>query len=282
MVLKIKRKLKKFLLQLGQILMHFGKLASPFGDQVQGSKEEYLNLANNANDQIYEEVELHELNTGFSIEKDWINNLALHTQIVKKESTLNFAHGRVLYSTLRAYLADKRSRVMDNSINIIETGTARGFSALCMAKALDDSNIYGSILTFDLISNDTKIYWNCIDDIEKKKTRLELLEQWNSLVSKYLIFIEGDTRMTLRNVSLKRVNFAFLDGAHTYEDVKYEFSMIKDKQLKGDIIVYDDYNPKLFPGIVKAVDEICSLEGYTRTDIKTSSGRDYVVTVKAK
>ena len=125
-----------------------------------------------------------------------------------------------------------------------------------------------------------KMYWNCIDDNDEKKTRLELLEKWKSLVSKYLIFVEGDSKMMLNSISLQRVNFAFLDGAHTYSDVMFEFSRIKDKQLSGDVIIYDDYNPFLFKGIVKAVDEICSLHGYSRKDITGADGRDYVIATK--
>ena len=55
---------------------------------------------------------------------------------------------------------------------------------------------------------------------------------------------------------MERINFAFLDGAHSYEDVLFEFNIIEKHQEQGDVIVFDDYNEKLFPGIVKAVDKI--------------------------
>ena len=45
------------------------------------------------------------------------------------------------------------------SVTILETGTARGFSALCMAKALEDSKKKGIILTFDILSHNKKSYW---------------------------------------------------------------------------------------------------------------------------
>jgi hypothetical protein len=60
----------------------------------------------------------------------------------------------------------------------------------------------------------------------------------------------------------------------------HEFSTIKDKQYKGDMVVYDDYNFEKFPGIVKAVDEICSTQGYSRIDLKSPTGRGYVVATK--
>jgi len=76
------------------------------------------------------------------------------------------------------------------------------------------------------------------------------------------------------------VNFAFLDGAHTYNDVMFEFSQIKDKQIKGDVIVYDDYSPNLFPGIVSAVDDICKTHNYKKEVLVSEENRAYVVATK--
>lgn len=36
-------------------------------------------------------------------------------------------------------------------------------------------------------------------------------------------------------------SLAFLDGAHTYEDVLFEFSQIRHRQSVGDVLVFDDY-----------------------------------------
>ena len=43
----------------------------------------------------------------------------------------------------------------------------------CMSKAINDSNIKGTIHTIDIISGENKIYWNCIDDHDGPKTRIE-------------------------------------------------------------------------------------------------------------
>jgi predicted O-methyltransferase YrrM len=62
---------------------------------------------------------------------------------VKKRSKLGYAHGRLLYSVLRKYIADNSPAY----VNVLETGTARGFSALCMAKAIADSGVTGHVVT---------------------------------------------------------------------------------------------------------------------------------------
>ena len=60
----------------------------------------------------------------------------------------------------------------------------------------------------------------------------------------------------------------------------YEFNQLKDKQIKGDMIVYDDYSPNIFPGIVKAVDHICEQHGYRRYNITSEGERAYVLATK--
>jgi len=252
----------------------------PFGERPKGDKKQYIELSQKACLINYPEVDKYEKESGFSIDSKWLDNLALHTQVVIKESELCFAHGRVLYSTLSKYLSDNQTNILNDSINIWETGTARGFSSLCMAKALNDQNVSGKICTFDILPHDKKMYWNCIDDVEGPKTRDELLAPWKSLVEKYILFYQGDTRFILPTVKTGRINFAFLDGAHTYKDVLFEFSNIRKYQQAGDIIVYDDYSPELYPGLVRAVDEICDIHNYQRIDLNANSSRGYVVAIK--
>lgn len=112
------------------------------------------------------------------------------------------------------------------------------------------------------------------------KTRAELLKPWEKLVERHVIFHQGNTKVELPKVQASRINFAFLDGAHTYEDVKFEFEHIKGRQQPGDVVVYDDYTPDQFPGLVRAVDEICERNGYVRADLKAHNRRGYVIATK--
>lgn len=251
----------------------------PFCTKPISNKEKYYDLWAKASSKNNPEVNEYEKSTGYKIETDWLNNLALRTQIVIKKSELNYAHGKILYSALRQYISRNQENL--KNVVILETGTARGFSSLCMAKALNDSKIPGSIITFDVLPHTKKIYWNCVTDhLEGPITRKELIEPWSHLVNKYIIFHQGYSNIELKKVGLQRINFAFLDGAHTYEDVLLEFSIIEKHQKEGDIIVFDDYNEKLFPGIVRAVNEISDKFGYEKTIIKSFNERSYVVSKK--
>lgn len=243
-----------------------------------GSKEEYLEIFNTTKQKTHKEIDKY-ISSVFDINKKWLDNLALHTQVTIKKSSINYQHGRLLYSSLRKYL---QGLLKESKINIVETGTARGFSSIIMAKALIDSGFNEfSINTIDIIPHNKKIYWNCIDDLEGKKTRKELLNPWIDY-TKNILFHNGNSINILNKKlnHLQRINFAFLDGAHDYIDVKKEFSFIKKKQIKGDLIFFDDYSNS-FPGIKRVVDEI-SLSGSYKIDLlKSSNQRGYAIAIKA-
>ena len=247
-----------------------------------GDLNTYINLSKIAEKNTYsfEKVSEFEKKMGYSIDKKWIKELALYTQVVIKKSPLNYAHGRVLYSALSNYLNKNLKQI--KSVNIIETGTARGFSALCMAKALNDMQQEGKISTIDILPHDKKIFWNTVTDHYLGKiTRAHLLENWNDLIERYIIFIKGRTKKMLRKFTLQRVHFAFLDANHTFEDIMFEFNNISKFQKSGDIIVFDDYNAIDYPGVFKAVNLIESNLGYILLKItNANTSRGYVIASK--
>lgn len=252
-------------------------IEKPLGDSIT-----YTKLSKKAEKNTYslEKVSEFEKKMGYSIDKKWINKLALYTQVVIKKSPLNYAHGRILYSALRNYLNKNLKQI--KSVNIIETGTARGFSALCMAKALQDANTEAKICTIDLLPHDKKIFWNSITDHHRGIiSRAQLLENWNDLIERYIIFLKGTTKDILKRFKLQRVHFAFLDANHTFEDVMFEFNKISKSQKSGDIIVFDDYNALDYPGVFRAVNYIENNLGYNLIKILNSNNnRGYVIAKK--
>jgi hypothetical protein len=250
----------------------------PLG-KIINSKSKYLELWKSEKNINYPEIDQYEEDFGFSLDKFWLDNLALHTQVVIKSSPLCWQHGRVLFTTLSYWL--QNNSVKDSPIiTIWETGTARGFSSLCMSKALESQGRHAKIVTFDVLPHNSKMYWNCIDDHDGPKTRSELIEPWSELSSKYIFFIQGDSKISLKKTFSERIHFAFLDGSHTYDDVMFEFNQIKEYQKAGDIIVFDDYNKSQFPGLVKAVDEICKNSNYLRRNLFAKNSRAYVIATK--
>jgi predicted O-methyltransferase YrrM len=280
----IKSKIYFFRFRIIRYLRNFLEIESlkqwnnfPLGSNLKAEKDRYIQLAIDAKKEKYPEIELYEHKSGFQIDKQWLNNLALHTQVVIKKSKICYAHGKVLYSSLSKYVNEHQNII---NINILETGTARGFSSLCMAKALEDNNKEGTIMTFDVLPHNSKMFWNCIDDHDGPKTRRELLSSWSSLLERYIVFCQGDTRIEMKKTKFERIHFAFLDGFHTYNDIYFEYNEVKGYQKTGDIIIFDDYTPKMYPGLVKAVDEICQTDDYLKIVIKSSNNRGYVIAEK--
>lgn len=247
----------------------------PLGTKPHADKKTYIDIWNNAKSKIYTEIDSIEKQYKYVIDSEWFHNLALQTQVVVKGSDICYEHGRLLYAVLCDYL----SKNLKSDLTIVETGTARGFSSICMAKAMVDMNGCGKIITFDILPNNTKMYWGCIADHEGPKTRQELLFNYNNFLNR-VIFIQGDTKLQIKKFGSNRVNFAFLDGGHAYKDVMNDFESINGRQETGDIIIFDDYTPNMFPGVVSAVDEICSKYNYTKQIVMAHQSRGYVVAVK--
>ena len=248
--------------------------SSPITQFPNGSTEDYYEnnevfLNQLKSSKIYKEL-------GYKIDPPWIKELALNTQVSIKKSQVNYTHGFVIYDQLRRYLSSA-----DDIVHIVETGTAKGFSSLVMAKALQDSDKLGQIITIDLIPHDRPIYWNTISDIEKgKMTRRTKLSKYKELCEKYILYLCGSSQNILSRIAFNRINFAFLDGKHDYKTVDLEINYISSHQKQGDILMFDDYNVKLFPDLVKRVNELIDTGEYDTEILGSIDERSYVIARK--
>lgn len=244
----------------------------PFGSAPLATTNEYIALHKKACTKRSNEIDAYEKTTGFRINREWIDELALHTQVVKKKSEINYLHGHLLYSALCHRIANL---TVGEKLIAFETGTARGFSTLCMAKALVDTAAYGKIITLDILPHDVAIYWNCIDDHEGAKTRRELLKPWNKYLD-FVIFLQLDASKDLQRIGLSRIHFAFIDASHDKESVLQEFDFIQQRQQEGDMILFDDVSSK-FPGVKEALRFICKNSHYEILTFDESNDRGYAL-----
>jgi cephalosporin hydroxylase len=245
----------------------------PFGREPRAGEDVYRSIYADARAVDYPEIAALETELGHAVDRDWLDDLALHTQVVVKDSRINYQHGRLLYAVLRRYLEKIPT---SETVTILETGTARGFSAICMARALADSGRPGTVSSLDVLPHNVPMYWNCIDDRDGPKTRHELLAPWREYEDR-VTFIQGDTAEILRRISLNRVHFAYLDARHTREAVMEEAAFVRHRQGAGDIVCFDDVTPELFPGVVEAVDELEAGASYAMRRITTNEQRGYAI-----
>ena len=240
-------------------------------NKILGSEEEYRILFQNClkNNSLSSFI-----NENFSkIEIDFINNLAFLTQIVKKRSDLNFNHGFYIHYYLKNYLNKNKNE----KIFILETGTARGFSSIIMASLLYNLKIPAEIHTIDIIPHDKKIFWNCVSDPKNGKIERKILLKDYEKYLDNITFHRGISKDILSNFNANRINFAFLDGAHDYDDVKFEFDYVKNRNKKGDIIFLDDVTPGSFDGVVKLTNEIKEENLYRVIFLQSNPKRGYAV-----
>ena len=148
-----------------------------------------------------------------------------------------------------------------------------------MSKAINDQKINGKIVTIDCIPHHEKLFWNCISDHDGKKTRHELLSKWSEELSN-IIFIQGWTVETLNRIGIDRVHFAFLDALHEKKSVLQEFQYVQTRQKSGDIVVFDDFTPTLFPGVCEAVEEIERNYPYNVKFLDYEKNRGYAIAQK--
>tara|TARA_B100000073_G_C23630577_1_gene532391 strand:- start:1 stop:837 length:837 start_codon:yes stop_codon:yes gene_type:complete len=263
--------IKRYLLI--QLNVNFGYPYHYFGKKITASKETYLEIYASSKNKTFPIIDEFEKKYEFKIDKSWLNDLALHTQVTIKKSKINYQHGRILYSCLAKYLKE------NDNVNILETGTSKGFSALCMSKALKDLNKNGTILTIDILPHDFKMFWNSIDDHEGQKTRKELLSKWDSYLNN-INFLTGKSEKILKKLQIERVNFCFLDAVHKLKDLKFEFEFVSKRQSAGDLIIFDDVTEQTFNEVVEFVKNLERKKNYKITYLNSSEERGYAIAEK--
>lgn len=148
-------------------------------------------------------------------------------------------HGPILYNLVKT---KKQKKVLD-------IGTARGFSALYMAKAFVDPGIEdGIVYTIDIISNDEVRHWHVPKQSSqdpargKLMSRAELLSKFEKRILDHVVFLTGDSKDVLSNWRLGPIDLAFIDGDHSYKGVKRDFLNVKQNLTRDGCIVFDDYD----------------------------------------
>ena len=164
---------------------------------------------------------------------------------------LNYERGPLLYA-LVSILKPK---------NILEIGTARGYSTLCMAWAMSDNNIPGKIFTIDPKS--TKLNSrNLLDDHSSLGARYENIsvrEIWKEISGKNwldkIIVLNGYSGEIMSKNNHPKFDFGYIDGAHFNDAVIHDFYAFLKSSNSNFGILLDDYIDRKYYGVKKLVDE---------------------------
>jgi len=79
----------------------------------------------------------------------------------------------------------------------------------------------------------------------------DLLKKFKNNVT----LIKGNSNLILKKIDMKKIDYVFLDGGHTYETVMNDLVCCLEVVQSNGTIMCDDYNFGHLPDVKKAIDE---------------------------
>jgi len=79
---------------------------------------------------------------------------------------------------------------------------------------------------------------------------------------KNINIIKGNSNKILKEISLDKFDYVFLDGGHKYETVLNDLKSLRSIVLNKGVILCDDYDLTYAPGVKKAIDEYVLLNNF--------------------
>jgi len=229
--------------------------------------EEYRELFERERANVYPQIDVIERHLGYAVERDRLEVAARVLSCPKKAAAPNWQHGRVIYAVTRHALASRA----DALVSLLDIGTAKGFSALCLQWALNDSQCLGAVVSVDVMDPMDRCKRNTVAEVDGLKTLPEILMPWPEARQ---IRFERSTGRDWLVKHKERVHVAYVDGKHTYDAVSWEATLLSARQQAGDVIIFDDIQ---VDGVFKAVSE---LRGYDVEHVQALPSRRYAIARK--
>lgn len=193
----------------------------------------------------YPMVDALEATAGYAIDRERLERAAAVLACPVKTSPPNWQHGRVLYALTRQYLSDS----CELCWNLLDIGTAKGFSALCLQWALNDHAGEGTegVTSVDVIDPLSRVARKTIAEIDGLLTLHETLEPWPEAEA---IRFVGTSGVDWVSAYPYRIHVAFVDGSHKGPTVLQEGRLLAKRQEPGDLAIFDDVNrPELLAAV---------------------------------
>lgn len=215
------------------------------------TKKQYDDAFKTERSKQYPMIDAIEKDLGYAIDREWMERTARILQCPVKRNPPNWQHGRVLYALLRKYLEDR------DAVCAVDIGTAKGYSAVVMARAIDDSGKTGRVVSIDVVEPTDRIARNSVleADHDERFTIAEFTDPFLGKTRPH--FISGGSLAFLRQAveGKLHIGFAFVDGKHEKDVVREELRLLTKIQGLGDYIMFDDCHLQpVFEAAKRAVD----------------------------
>jgi predicted O-methyltransferase YrrM len=214
----------------------------------------------------YPMVDAFEQRMRFALDRAKLENAARVLACPLKNNAPNWQHGRVIAAVTRDYTRRNSAK----PFRFLDVGTAKGFSALCLAWGLDEE-CAAEIASVDVLDPSARVRRNTVAEVDGYKTLAEILEPWPETRA---IRFERSTGYDWLKSHPERIHVAFVDGKHEESVVREEGRLLADRQEPGDVVMFDDVQ---IPGVAKAV---ASLKGYEFEYLEVKPERKYAIGVR--
>ena len=163
--------------------------------------------------------------------------------------------------------------------NFLEVGVFHGVTSRNVCDLLEQ--IHGKDFSFtgiDLFSTDNEIIKDEIIPQTKFSNPLKTIyykyiikldpyskKSVEKLLSKYkdnINIIKGNSNKVLKEISLDKFDYVFLDGGHKYETVLTDLKNLRNIIINSGVVLCDDYDLTYAPGVKKAIDEYVLLNNF--------------------
>ena len=125
----------------------------------------------------------------------------------------------------------------------------------------DSVTIKDEIIPQTKFSNPLKtIYYKYIVSLDPYSK--ESVEKLLFKHKKNINIIKGNSNKVLKEISLDKFDYVFLDGGHKYETVLSDLKSLRNIVLNKGVILCDDYDLTYAPGVKKAIDEYVLLNNF--------------------
>jgi predicted O-methyltransferase YrrM len=217
----------------------------------------------------YPELDALEAKLGYAIDRDWLDEAGRVLCCPIKSAPPHWQHGRLIYAVAREFLKGKPSGCW----SFLDIGTAKGFSALCLQKALNDhagAQVLSGVTSVDVMPPAARCYRNTVAELDGTglKTLAEILAPFPE--AEGITFLESTGIDWLKGYA-GQIDLAFVDGKHTGEVVRQEGKLLAKRQEAGDVVIFDDCQ---MPPVSQAV---ASLGEWYRIEYVKAEPREYAI-----
>ena len=141
----------------------------------------------------------------------------------------------------------------------------------------DHDEIKPKYISNQKFSNPFKhIYYNLY--LKENLNSLESVKRFLKKFENKISLHKGDSNKVLKNLDLKKIDFAFIDGGHSYQttlnDLKYIYANMKGK--KGTIVCDDYQDASYITEVKKAIDDYVKKENLS---LRTIEGKFAIIDI---